>query len=118
LRGRWIIDRCTAGGTHHTSDHQHSNECPRTNVKVIQDEAGEYMPLGQDVLDWLRAHDTWNQHSSSDQFVTILANQHADHLEKLRQARRDNTRHASRDGRRQLGKAFHLIQQHSLELNK
>lgn len=118
IRGRWIIDRCTAAGVHHVSDHQHTNECPRTNVKIIQDEAGQYMPLCQDVLDWLRAHDTWNQHSSAEQFITILGNQDAEYQEKLRAARRDNTHHRTMDHKRQLQKAKNLIDQHDLEVNQ
>jgi hypothetical protein len=118
IRQRWILDRCTAAGEHHVANHQHTPECPRTNVKVIQGEGGEYMPLCADVLDWLRAHDTWSQHSSGDQMVQILANQHADHLEKLKQARRANTRHATLDGKRQLYRMKFLIDQHDLKVNQ
>jgi hypothetical protein len=118
IRQRWILDRCTAAGEHHVANHQHTPECPRTNVKVIQGEGGEYMPLGTDVLDWLRAHDTWNQHSSADRFIKILSNQDEDYKEKLKAQRRDNTHHRTLDGKRQLLKAFHLIQQHDLVPNK
>lgn len=118
IRQRWILDRCTAAGEFHVANHQHTPECPRTNVKVIQGEGGEYMPLGTDVLDWLRAHDTWNQHSSKDQFVTILGNQDGDYQERLRAVRRANTRHATLDGKIQLRKAKNLIDQHDLELNR
>ena len=118
LRCRWIIDRCTAGGEHGTANHQHTPECPRTNVKVVQDEVGNYMPLCDDILDWLRAHDTWSQHSTSEQFITVLANQDLDYKEKLRAIRRANTRHATLDGKIQIQKAKNLIDQHSLEVNQ
>lgn len=118
IRARWVLDRCTLGGEHGISDHTHSNECPRTNVKIIQSETGEYLPLSNEVLDWLRAHDTWNQHSSVEQFLTILNNQGTEYQEKLRKERREYTHHRTTDNRRQLAKAFHLIQQHDLKINR
>ncbi len=118
LRGRWIIDRCTAAGEKHTANHQHGPECPTTNVKVVQDEAGEYMPLCQDVLDWFREHELWDEATTIDQHLLNLRNKDKAYQAKLKQERRDNTRHATRSNKRQLLQMFHLIQQHDLKVNQ
>jgi hypothetical protein len=118
LRGRWIIDRCTAGGEKHTANHAHTAQCTTTNVRVVQDEAGEYMPLCPDVLDWLRAHDCWNQTKTAEQLVTELRNKDEAYQEKLKQDRRDNTHHRTMDNKRQLLKMKHLMDQHNLEVNQ
>lgn len=118
LRQRWVIDRCTAGGEFKTSNHPHTPECPRTNVRIVQGEGGEYMPLCDDVLTWLRAHDTWSQHSSAEQFVTVLRNKDEEYQNKLREERRDNTHHRTLDGKRQLQKAKNLMDQHDLQVNQ
>lgn len=118
LRGRWIIDRCTAAGEKHTANHTHSPECPTTNVKVVQDEAGDYMPLCQDVLDWFRANDRWNQTASTEQLITELRNKDEAYQAKLKQDRRDNTHHVTMDHKRQLLKMKHLMDQHNLEVNQ
>lgn len=118
IRGRWIIDRCTAGGEKHTANHTHNAECPTTNVKVVQEDSGEYMPLCQQVLDWFRANDRWNQTLSTDQLITELRNKDEAYQEKLKADRRDNTRHATQSNKRQLLQMYHLIQQHNLEINQ
>lgn len=118
IRARWILDRCTAGGELHVSNHEHTPECPRTNVKVIQDETGQYLPLSPDILDWLRANDTWAQHSSAGQMITILANQDAAYQERLKEERRDNTHHRTLDHKRQIQKAKNLMDQHDLKVNQ
>lgn len=118
MRGRWIIDRCTAGGEKHTANHTHNPSCPTTNVKVVQDEAGDYSPLGTDVLDWLRAHDTWNQTKTADQLVIELRNKDEAYQAKLKEDRRDNTHHRTMDNKRQLLKMKHLMDQHNLEINQ
>lgn len=109
-KGRWIIDRCTRGGAMNAGLHDHTPECPKTNVMVVQDD-GQYMPLCDQVLDELRAKDSWN-HGSVDQFLL-----HHDNLLKEDEAKRktavDNVfREASLDNRRQLLKAYDLTQIH------
>jgi hypothetical protein len=118
VRERWIIDRCTVGGEKHTANHAHSPECPTTNVKVVQEDNGDYMPLCRDVLDWLRKNDLWNSASALDQHLLNLRNKDEAYQANLKAERRANTRHATRSNRRQLGQMLHIIQQHSLEVNQ
>jgi hypothetical protein len=118
LRGRWTIDRCTVAGEKHTSNHTHDASCTTTNVKVVQDESGEYMPLCQDVLDWLRAHDTWTQTKTLDQCLLEMSNRFEAYQNKLKRERRDNTRRVTLEHKPQLLKMKHLIDQHDLKVNQ
>lgn len=52
----WVIDRYTC-----ETDHKHNTECPRVNVRIVQGDDGEYHPLNDSVLDWLRKADMWNR---------------------------------------------------------
>jgi hypothetical protein len=111
MRKRWVIDRCTRGGVHNAGAHLHTNECPRTNVTVVQDE-GQYMPLCQAVIDDLRSRDAWAQHGSSEQFLKVSDNA-ADEDEAARKRAIDVIyAETTKDNRRQLMRAFHLMQQH------
>jgi hypothetical protein len=122
LRDRWIIDRCTRGVTAENlrgeNKHEHTNDCPRTNVRVVQDAQGNYMPLCQEVLDWFHQHDIGSQFKNQEAYINHLAAKWLADDEKRRADRRSNTRHATLDGKRQLLQAFHLMQQHDLELNQ
>ena len=110
-RKRWVIDRCTRGGVHNAGAHEHTNACPRTNVRVVED-AGHYMPLCQAVLDDLRGSDAWAKHTDVSQFM--LANDNAAAEDAARRKRQIDALHseATRDNRRQLMRAYHLMQQH------
>lgn len=111
MKKRWTIDRCTRGGVHNAGEHTHTNECPRTNVTVVQDE-GQYMPLCQAVIDDLRSRDAWTKHGSLEQFELVSQNE-ADADLAARNKAIDVIHHeATVDNRRQLMRAFHLMQQH------
>lgn len=122
MRGRWIIDRCTKGVTAENLGaglpHEHDNGCPRTNVLVVRGPNQEYHPLGQDVIDWFRANDVGSKYDSAEKLVTDLAIKDEANREKMRLDRKDNTHHATLDGKRQLLKMKHLIDQHDLEPNQ
>jgi hypothetical protein len=60
FRGRWIIDRYTCDCL------SHSSACPRVNVKLVQTDDGDYHPLNDRVIDWLREADTWNRDMKPD----------------------------------------------------
>lgn len=111
MKQRWVIDRCTRGGLHNAGAHVHTNDCPRTNVTVVQDE-GQYMPLCQAVIDNLRASDAWSQHRSADQFTRSGENAAAEDKAKREKAIDDLYHETTKDNRRQLLQAFHLMQQH------
>lgn len=111
LRGRWILDRCTRDDN---MLHQHTPACPKTNVRVIQDADGSYMPLCQDVLDWLRAHDTGSKFKSADEYIKHLNEQEAAERERIQQALERDKEHNSRDHRVQLNQLHMLIQRHDL----
>jgi hypothetical protein len=110
-RKRWTIDRCTRGGVHNAGAHVHTNECPRTNVRVVQDQ-GQYMPLCQAVIDDLRGSDAWAQHGSVSQFMLTSDNAAADDVAKRKRQIDALYSEATRDNRRQLLRAYHLFQQH------
>jgi len=122
MRERWIVDRCTKGITAADllggGQHAHDNECPRTNVLVVRGPQQEYHPLGQDVIDWFRANDVGTKHVSAEHLIIDLTTKEQAESERLRLTRKDNTHHATLDGKRQLLKMKHLIDQHDLEINK
>jgi hypothetical protein len=118
IRNRWVIDRCTLGGMGHVSDHAHTAECPKTNVFWVQGEAGEYMPLCDAVISKLRSMDAWSKFGSWENMTRLAENKEADQKEAIQQEMKDDIKHASRDGRVQMNKMVHLIQQHDLRLNK
>lgn len=110
MKQRWTIDRCTRGGAMNAAVHEHTPECPRTNVMIVQDE-GQYMPLCDAVLDDLRAKDSWKFRSVEEyqrHNAAVLAEDEA-----KRNAAIDTLfREASIDNRRQLLKAYDLTQIH------
>jgi hypothetical protein len=110
LKGRWIIDRCTRGGSMNAAMHEHTSECPRTNVMVVQDGA-QYMPLCDQVLNDLRSKDSW-KHGTAEQFVLHHENAMQADEERRSALVDDAFRHASLDNRRQLMKAYDLTQIH------
>jgi hypothetical protein len=110
-RQRWIIDRCTRGGVHNAGAHEHTNACPRTNVRVVEDQ-GQYMPLCQAVLDDLRGSDAWARHTDVHEFLRSNDNAAAEHEAKVKRQIDAIHSEATRDNRRQLMQAYHLMQQH------
>lgn len=113
---RYIIDRCTHGGVHNAALHTHTPECPKTNVMVIQDQ-GQYMPLCEKVLDELRGMDSWS-HGTAEQFILHHENALAED-EAKRNADIDSAFDlASKENRRQLLKAYDLIQTHDMRVNQ
>lgn len=122
FRNRWIVDRCTRGITAEdlrgTGQHEHNNECPRTNVLVVRGPNQEYHPLGTDVIEWFRKNDVGAQYKSADDLIKELTAQDVANREKMRLDRKDNTRAWTMDHKRQLLRAYHLMQQHDLEPNE
>jgi hypothetical protein len=118
LKGRWVIDRCTHGGMHGTSNHSHSAECKTTHVLWIQDPDGSYAAPDDKVLDKLRAMDLWSRHGSWQKMTGKLEEKEAEQKEKIDRDLKEDIQHASRDGRVQLNKAVTLIKRHNLTPNK
>jgi hypothetical protein len=110
FKKRWIIDRCTRGGAMNAAAHEHTPECPKTNVIVVQDE-GQYMPLCDRVLDELRAMDSW-KFGTVEQYQLHNANVLAEDEAKREKHIDELYRDASKDNRRQLLKAYDLTQIH------
>jgi hypothetical protein len=110
-KDRWIVDRCTRDGEMRSSLHEHNNNCPRTNVLVVEEDEGGYMPLCDAVLDQIRGMDSWNHRN--------YGNLHAHNVEKsaVEKAKRDKAiknlySDAAVDNKRQLNEAYTLIQRH------
>lgn len=114
---RWVLDRCTRGGVRNAALHAHTAECPKTNVMVVQDPDGGYMPLCDAVLDSLRGMDSWS-HGTAEQFILHHENALAEN-EAKRNADIDSAFDlASKENRRQLLKAYDLIQTHDMRVNQ
>jgi hypothetical protein len=115
IRCRWTIDRYTCGMS---SLHEHGNHCPRTNVKVVQDQQGEYMPLCEQIIEWLQGHDVGSQFDSAEDYVRHLRAIGDANDAKIKKDMRENTRHATLSNKRQLLQAHTLIQRHDMRPNE
>lgn len=105
IRQRWVIDRCTREDSTLHADHTY---CSRTNVMLVQGDEGEYMPLCDQVLDKLKASDTWTQYGSAEGLINHLQSLDDANQAKLRRERKENTEHVTRENRVTLNKAASL----------
>jgi hypothetical protein len=113
MRQRWVIDRCTRNGAMSAALHEHTPECPRTNVTVVEEE-GQYMPLCQQVIDDLRARDAWSQYGSFEVYDRLTQNAADEDAAKRETAIDDLYRHTTADNRAQLAKAWTLFSRHDM----
>lgn len=88
---------------------------------MAQDDEGVMMPLGDKVMDKIRAADVTKAGYGPNDLAKFLADQKAV-LKKDRDEREkamdDAVHHGSRLNRRQLLRAIHLMQQHNLTVNQ
>jgi hypothetical protein len=110
MRGRWIIDRCTRMDLHDT----HTNECPKTNVMILSDEDGNYLPLCDAALDRILSIDAWRDFGSYEQFQRNRMKMEAEDAAKREHNIDSGYRGASLDNKRQLNEALTLIQRHDV----
>jgi hypothetical protein len=116
LKQRWIIDRCTRDGEFKTIPHTHDGTCPKTNVMVVSDpETKDYMPLCDQVLDFIRSRDAWSNYGSLDNYRASNAEKEAATQAAIDKAVKDLYDEAGKDDKRQLTRAFDLIQRHDCD---
>jgi hypothetical protein len=112
---RWIIDRCYRDGEFKTIPHTHDPSCPRTNVMVVRDENDGYMPLCDAVIDQLRAKDAWTMHGSLENYKAFNRAKEDATQAAIDKAVKDLYDDAGKDDKRQLTRAFDLIQRHDVD---
>lgn len=118
IKKRFVIEQCVehlAEGTAHT------HICRRNYVAIAQDDEGVMIPLGDKVIDMIRARDVLNAGYGPGDLEKFIADQKAlgtAERERLEKEQDAVLRYGSRHNRRQLLKAVHLMQQHSLEVNQ
>lgn len=117
-RGRWIIARCIRGDN--TTHGEHDQKvCAQTLVLVVESELyGGYVPLTEGTLDKLRSMDQWTKFKSAEEMQAALNDEETKQREKIDRDMREDIEHCGKDGRVQLNRAHHLIQQHNLTVNK
>lgn len=104
-----MIDRCIRQTV---AVHTHDGSCLKTNVRVVQGDGGEYMPLCDQVLDWFRKNDVGCQFNSPDAFVDHLTRLETEARAKLKEERRQNTVNNRKDHRVQINKFKMLLDRH------
>lgn len=115
---KWVVEQCVH---HYAPTAAHSHLCERIYVWMVQSEQGDPMPLGDHVLDKLRAIDLQRQGfgpGDREKFIRGLNAEQLE-LERKRDAEiADIMRHNSRLNRAQLAQAWTLIQRHDLRPNR
>lgn len=120
LRRRFVIEQCIA---HHAPTSEHSHLCERIYVLLVESPEGTMLGLGDHVFTELRARDVRNAGYTEDargreNFLRDAANACERSQRKIEADQADAVRHCSRSNRRQLSRAIHLMQQHSLNVNQ
>lgn len=117
-RKRFVIEQCVR---HLSGRPEHTHLCQRNYVVIVQDDEGCMVSLGEKVIQMIAERDNARKGfgpGDLERFLAERRNERDSLLEKVHAKGSDSIRHATRDGRRQLLKAAHLIQQHSLEVNQ
>lgn len=119
---RWCIYQCTR---HQSATGEHTEACLRagTYVLLVQSPEGDWMPLNDRVLERLREIDVVRQGLSLDERGLERWRRERAYEQQQAAAKREReaaeiVRLNSRDHRRQLLRAHHLIQQHDLRINQ
>lgn len=119
---RWCIYQCV---THQSTTAEHTDACRRAGcyVWMVQSDAGEFMPLGDRVLEHLKEMDMARKGYTLDARGLDAFRRDAAYRAQLAAARNERecaeiVRLNSRDHRRQLLQAHRLIQQHDLRINQ
>lgn len=118
FRKRFVIEQCVQ---HLSGRPEHTHICRRNYVVIVQDGEGSMVPLGEGVIQMIAERDNQRRGYGPQDLARFIRDRREERDSVTRKgydAGRDAIKHATRDGRRQLLKAAHLIQQHSLEVNK
>lgn len=118
IKKRHVIEQCVR---HLSPGPEHSHLCDRNFVVMAQDDEGVMLPLGDAVIDKIKAADVSRAGFGPDDLAKFLSSQkevlkadRADRDKKMTEA----FKHGSRFNKRQLLHAKHLIDQHDLRPNR
>lgn len=116
MRGRFVIDRCTHPDSS-SGLHKCDLACSKTNVMMVEGPDGKYRELGDDLIGFLHASDTWSKYGRLHAAERMDADISA--IEEKDQSKRselidENWKNVAKDDKRTARKAFHLIQQHDV----
>lgn len=118
IKKRFVIEQCVK---HLSPGPEHSHICDRLFVALAQDDEGVMLPLGDKMMDKIKAADVTRAGYGPNDKSRFLADQKkilaADREDRDRKTD-DAFKHGSRFNRRQLLKAKHLIDQHNLTVNQ
>jgi len=118
IKKRFVIEQCVK---HLSGTVEHSHVCDRLYVLMVQDEDGCMLPLGDKVIEMIKARDVSKLGygpNDLNRFQTDIKNAAKEEIERRQKAGEAAIRYGSRHNRRQLLQAIHLVQQHNLTPNK
>lgn len=101
FKRRWMIDRKVEGQL-------------STNVMVCESDTGEPLPLSDNIIDRIRSMDAWKKHLSYEAFHRHNIELAAADKAKREAEIRESYRLATLDDKRQLHKAYDLVQRHDV----
>lgn len=115
---RFVIEQCVQ---HLAPTTEHTHLCGRVYVYLVQDPEGNMMGLGDAVLQEIRRRDVSRSGYGPDdlqKWTRDMQTQLDAARERIEKQQADSVHHASRFNRRQLLRAIHLMQQHSMQVNQ
>lgn len=125
--GRWKIEQCIehlSGLTKENGMPEHTHVCRRIYVMMVQDDEGTALPLGEHVIEKLRAMRAYSE-SFGGETERGLKNfiHHSNNLDKEMEQKReisreDITQHNRKFNRVSFNRAWNMIERHNLEPNK
>jgi hypothetical protein len=120
-RKRFVVEQCVEH-LNPASATEHSHLCRRIYVVMAQDEEDQTMiPLGEKVMEMIRARDVTKLGFGPEdtaKFIKKATDEIVEHTAKVDKKCAEIVRDCRKDNKRQLRKAIHLMQQHSLEVNQ
>lgn len=114
---RFLITQCDQ---HLSATNEHTHICRRSYVWLVRDEEDNnaFMPLGDHVIEKLKSFDLRVQGYGPEDHARWCADRAAEdkaNREEIERKQKESVVNARKDNRRQLLRAIHLMQKHTME---
>jgi hypothetical protein len=124
--GVWKIEQCVRhiGGFHEDGRPKHTHVCQRTYVLMVQDDDGTPIPLGEHVIEKLKAMRAYSEKFGGEterglrNFVKDSNNIDAELEARREAARLDMLAHNRKFNRRQFNQFYNLVERHDMRPNR
>jgi hypothetical protein len=117
LRKRFVIVKCAK---HFSPTPEHNHACQNEYVCLAQTDEGEMLPLGDRVMDIIRARDVTRLGygpGDAEKFCKVAADADEQNRKRIERAQVSAMKYAGRHNRRQLAKAARLMMQEGVTVS-